>query len=290
MYKLGLIGYPLGHSMSAVIQQAGFKSIGAEGSYDILETPPEDLISRVKFLKVNDYSGFNITIPLKVPISLFLDEIDETANIAGCANTVKILPDKSFKGYNTDIYGFRTAIPNSSRLNGKKAGIIGTGGASRAATVGLIQTGVKEINYYCRNIINSTPMVNSMIDAFPEITFNSYQLQNKIIDLSDLSILVNCTPVGMRGNSMDMTPISKYSLESLPKDALVYDVIYNPIRTLFLQDAEKLGLEIVSGLDMLIYQGAKALEIWTGKTPDFQAMKIAALEELLIKSSNVSID
>ncbi len=258
MYKLGLIGYPLGHSMSAVIQQAGFKSIGETGSYDILETPPNELIDRVKFLKVNNYDGFNVTIPLKVPISLFLDEIDETANIAGCANTVKIMPDKSFKGYNTDIYGFRAAIPNSSRLVGKTAGIIGTGGASRAATVGLIQAGIKVVNYYSRNI---------------------YQLQN-IRNLSDISILVNCTPVGMRGNSMDMMPITRLSLEELPKDALVYDVIYNPMKTLLLKEAESLGLETVSGLDMLIYQGAKALEIWTGKMPDVQTMKIAALEEL----------
>lgn len=279
MYKLGLIGYPLGHSMSAVIQQAGFKSIGETGSYDILETPPNDLIDRVKFLKVNDYDGFNVTIPLKVPISLFLDEIDETANIAGCANTVKIMPDKSFKGYNTDIYGFRAAIPNASRLDGKTAGIIGTGGASRAATVGLIQAGIKVVNYYSRNIINSSAMINSMRNSFPEITFNNYQLQN-IRELSDVSILVNCTPVGMRGNSMDMMPITKLSLEELPKDAIVYDVIYNPMKTLLLKEAESLGLETVSGLDMLIYQGAKALEIWTGKMPDVQTMKIAALEEL----------
>jgi len=279
MYKLGLIGYPLGHSMSAVIQQAGFKSIGETGSYDILETPPNDLIDRVKFLKVNNYDGFNVTIPLKVPISLFLDEIDETANIAGCANTVKIMPDKSFKGYNTDIYGFRAAIPNASRLDGKTAGIIGTGGASRAATVGLIQAGVKVVNYYSRNIINSSAMINSMRNSFPEITFNNYQLQN-IRELSDVSILVNCTPVGMRGNSMDMMPITKLSLEELPKDAIVYDVIYNPMKTLLLKEAEALGLETVSGLDMLIYQGAKALEIWTGKMPDVQTMKIAALEEL----------
>lgn len=279
MYKLGLIGYPLGHSMSAVIQQAGFKSIGEIGSYDILETPPNELIDRVKFLKVNNYDGFNVTIPLKVPISLFLDEIDETANIAGCANTVKIMPDKSFKGYNTDIYGFRTAIPNSSRLVGKTAGIIGTGGASRAATVGLIQAGIKVVNYYSRNIINSSAMINSMRNSFPEITFNNYQLQN-IRNLSDISILVNCTPVGMRGNSMDMMPITRLSLEELPKDAIVYDVIYNPMKTLLLKEAESIGLETVSGLDMLIYQGAKALEIWTGKMPDVQTMKIAALEEL----------
>ena len=279
MYKFGLIGYPLGHSMSAIIQQAGFKSIGETGAYDILETPPNELIDRVKFLKVNDYDGFNITIPLKVPISLFLDEIDETANIAGCANTVKIMSDKSFRGYNTDIYGFRAAIPNASRLNGKTAGIIGTGGASRAATVGLIQAGVKVVNYYSRNIINSSAMINSMRNSFPEITFNNYQLQN-IRDLSDVSILVNCTPVGMRGNSMDMMPITKLSLEKLPKEAIVYDVIYNPMKTLLIKEADSLGLETVSGLDMLIYQGAKALEIWTGKIPDIQTMKIAALEEL----------
>lgn len=279
MVKLALIGYPLGHSLSAVIQQAGFKSIGETGTYEILETPPEMLVERVKYLKVNDYDGFNITIPLKVPISLFLDDIDESANVAGCANTVKIMPDKSFYGYNTDIYGFRTAIQNPNRLSGKTAGIIGTGGAARAATVGLIQAGIKIINYYSRNIINSAQMINSMREAFPDITFNNYQLQ-RIQDLQNVNILVNCTPVGMRGHSADMTPIPFNIMSELKKDTIVYDVIYNPVKTLFLQAAEQLGLETVSGLDMLINQGAKALEIWTGKMPDTQSMKIAALEQL----------
>ena len=279
MYKLGLIGYPLGHSISAAIQKAGFESIGESGTYEILETPPDLLIDRVKYLKVNDYNGFNVTIPLKVPISLFLDEIDETANIAGCANTVKIMPDRSFKGFNTDIYGFWAALPKGIDLNGKTAGIIGTGGASRAATVGLIQAGIKEINYYSRNIINSSQMINSMRDLFPEITFNSYQIQ-MIRDLSDLAILVNCTPVGMRGNSMDQSPVSKFDIEKMNKDSIVYDVIYNPTKTLLLQYAEECGLNTVNGLDMLIYQGAKALEIWTGKQPDVQTMKIAALQAL----------
>ena len=184
MYKLGLIGYPLGHSISAVIQKAGFESIGESGTYEILETPQDYLIERVKDLKVNGYDGFNVTIPLKVPISLFLDEIDETANVAGCANTVKIMPDRSFKGYNTDIYGFWAALPKNVDLTDKTGGIIGTGGASRAATVGLIQAGVKEINYYSRNIINASEMINSMRSTFPEIKFNSYQVQ-MIRDLSD---------------------------------------------------------------------------------------------------------
>lgn len=279
MYKLGLIGYPLGHSISAVIQKAGFESIGESGTYEILETPQDYLIERVKDLKVNGYDGFNVTIPLKVPISLFLDEIDETANVASCANTVKIMPDRSFKGYNTDIYGFWAALPKNTDLTDKTGGIIGTGGASRAATVGLIQAGVKEINYYSRNIINASEMINSMRSTFPEIKFNSYQVQ-MIRDLSDLSILVNCTPVGMRGNSMDMSPVAKYDIEKMNNDAIVYDVIYNPQKTLLLQYAEECGLKTVNGLDMLIHQGAKALEIWTGKMPDVQTMKIAALQAL----------
>ena len=279
MYKLGLIGYPLGHSISAVIQKAGFESIGEAGTYEIMETPPDTLIERIKDLKVNGYNGFNVTIPLKVPISLFLDEFDETANIAGCANTVKIMPDKSFKGYNTDIYGFWAALPKNAGLNGKKAGILGTGGASRAATVGLIQAGIKEINYFSRNIINSAEMINSMRQAFPEIKFNNYQIQ-MLRDLPELAILVNCTPIGMRGNSMDQMPISILDLEKLDKSTIVYDVIYNPTKTLLLQNAEKLGLKTVNGLDMLILQGAKALEIWTDKKPDTQTMKIAALEAL----------
>lgn len=279
MYKLGLIGYPLGHSISAVIQKAGFESIGESGTYEIMETPPDSLIERVKSLKINGYDGFNVTIPLKVPISLFLDEIDETANIAGCANTVKIMDDRSFKGYNTDIYGFWAALPKNIDLSGKSAGIIGTGGASRAATIGLIQAGITEINYFSRNVINAAEMINSMRATFPEIKFNSFQIQ-MLKDLSGLAILVNCTPVGMRGNSMDLSPISKYEIEKMNKNTIVYDVIYNPQKTLLLQYAEEAGLTIVNGLDMLIHQGAKALEIWTGKKPDVQTMKIAALQVL----------
>lgn len=279
MYKLGLIGYPLGHSLSAIIQKAGFESIGTEGSYDILETPPEDLVDRLKFLKSNDYNGFNVTIPLKVPIALFLDAIDETAKIAGCANTIKISENKTLTGYNTDIYGFFAALPKNCNLTGKRAGIIGTGGASRAATIGLIQAGISEIDYFSRNIINAADMINSMRQTFPEIKFNSYQVQ-MIRDLSELSILVNCTPIGMRGNSMDLSPVAMSDIEKMNKNAIVYDVIYNPTKTLLLQYAEECGLKTVNGLDMLIHQGAKALEIWTGKKPDVQTMKIAALEAL----------
>lgn len=279
MYKLGIIGYPLSHSISAAIQKAGFESLGIEGSYDVLETPPEELIPRIKYLKTNGYNGFNVTIPLKVPMSLFLDDIDDYANIAGCVNTVKIEEDKSFTGYNTDIYGFKTAIPAEFNLRGKTASILGTGGAARAAVVGLSERGVKKVDFYTRNIINSRQTLDYMRAKFPDITFNVYQIQN-IRSLRDSAIIVNATPIGMKGFMANEMPLENKDLDNLTPETIIYDIVYNPIKTVLISEAQKRGLRTISGLDMLIYQAQRAIEIWTNKTPDVKLMKIAALEAL----------
>ncbi len=279
MYKLGIIGYPLGHSISAAIHEAAMKSIDVDGVYDVLETPPEDLISRLKFLKTQNYHGFNVTIPLKVPVSLFLDEIDDYSNIAGCVNTVKINADKTLFGYNTDIYGFKMAIPLEVNLKGKNASVLGTGGASRAAVVGLIERGVTEIDMYTRNIINANQTINYLRAQFPEVKFSAYQIQN-IRDLSHTSIVVNTTPIGMRGFMMNESPIEENDIKKLNPDTIVYDVVYNPTKTKLITMAQKAGLRTIGGLDMLIMQAQRAQIIWTGKTPDANMMKIAALEAL----------
>lgn len=279
MFKLGIIGYPLGHSISAIIHGAAMKSIDVEGVYDVLETPPEDLISRIKFLKTQNYTGFNVTIPLKVPVSLFLDEIDDYANIAGCVNTVKINADKTLFGYNTDIYGFKMAIPLECNLKNKNASILGTGGAARAAAVGLAELGVSEIDMYTRNIINSSQTLNYLRAQFPDIKFNAYQIQN-IRDLSHTAIVVNTTPIGMRGYMMNESPIEEDDVKKLNPETIVYDIVYNPTKTKLISMAQKCGLRTIGGLDMLIMQAQRAQIIWTGRTPDAKIMKIAALEAL----------
>lgn len=280
-YKLGLIGYHLSHSISPVIHQAGLESLGIEATYEILETSPEDLISRIKFLKSNDYDGFNVTIPLKVPMALFLDHIDKSADISGCVNTIKIMPDKTFYGYNTDIYGFQKAMPVNIQqsLKGANVSILGTGGASRAAAVALVELGVKQINFYSRNIINASNMVNYLRGAFSNIDFKLYQMQSSNA-LFESAMIVNTTPIGMKGNSADKMPISYEILAKLPTNTVIYDVIYNPAKTLLTKRANDLGIETINGLDMLIHQAAKAQEIWTGKLPNIDKMKIAALESL----------
>ncbi len=279
MNKFGLIGYPLGHSLSAVIHKAGFQSLGINASYDILETPPEDLVDRVKFLKHENYDGFNVTIPLKLPISLFVQEVDKYADIAGAVNTVRINSDKTFSAFNTDASGFKKAIPSDINLAGKTAALLGTGGASRAAVLGLSDLGVSEIAVYTRNIPNAMDYMAYMRRKFPHIVFTAYQI-DAVRDLSKYQILVNTTPIGMLGRSADMTPVEENVLKTLPEGAVVYDVIYNPKKTVLLKNAEKLGYRIINGLDMLVYQAVAAQEIWFGRTPDFNSMKIAALENL----------
>jgi len=277
--KFAVIGYPLGHSLSPIIHKAGFKSANFDGVYEIMETKPEDLVETIKYLKNNNYKGFNVTIPLKLPVALFVDEVDESADIASAINTVLINPDRTMKGYNTDVIGFQDALPKDFDVKDKTAGILGTGGAAHAAAVGLCKLGIKNIRFYTRNIPNSLELLNYMRRVFPNIQFDAFQIEH-IRDLSMVDILVNATPIGMLGHSADMTPVEKMQLATLPEGAIVYDIIYNPRKTVLLSLAEGLGYRTVNGLDMFISQAIASEKIWTGNTPNAETMKIAALENL----------
>ncbi len=281
MIKLGILGYPLGHSLSKVMHEAVLKELGLQGSYEIMETDPEDLIQKVKDIKRLDYTGFNVTIPFKVPMTMMIDDFDEVSNLAGCVNTVKVMPDKSLKGYNTDVYGFVSAINDAQKniIKGKKAVIIGTGGAARAAAIGLCELGVKSVDFYTRNIVNASNMVNFLRSQFVNVSFNLKQVQS-LSDLSDVAILVNATPIGMRGKAMDLTPVDEKILKTMRLGSIVYDIVYNPRKTILLKEAQMAGLDTIDGCEMLIHQGAKAFEIWTGQKPPVSVMKIALLDSL----------
>ena len=278
--KFALIGYPIDYSMSEYIHIAGFKSMGVDATYEILPTTPEELSDRIKYLRTNGYSGFNVTIPLKLPVTLFLDEIDKSAEVVNAINTVMIDPQtNALRGYNTDAKGFISAIPDDFQLYQKTVAVLGTGGAARAAVTALAQKQVKEIRLYTRNIANSLELIDYLRKTFSNITFNSYQI-NKFKDFSDVNLLVNATPIGMSGSAVGYTPAEEDELRTLPCDALVYDVVYNPKKTNLIRLAEKLNLRHINGVDMLVWQAYEAQKIWTGRTPDFKDMKIALLENL----------
>lgn len=280
-YKLALIGYPLGHSLSPVLYETAFREFNMQGSYELIATRSEDLISQIKYLRTNKYFGFNVTIPHKVPLTLFLSKYDEYVNITGSVNTVKIEKDLSLSGFNTDVKGFFEAIPKDVDLKNKKAAVLGTGGAARAVCAGLFKAGVGTIDIYTRNVINSKETIETLRNRFKDIKINA--IQTSLMEgLEDVDILVNTTPVGMKNFNEDVSPVDDKNIESLPESALIYDIVYNPLRTALIAKAIKHNLRYVTGLDMLVHQAVSAFKIWTDKKPDFKEMKIAALEEFLI--------
>ena len=147
-------------------------------------------------------------------------------------------------------------------------------------SVGLKSLGVSEIDFYTRNIIDSHAAIEGFRQKFPEIKINL--IQNEFLKtLEDCAIVVNTTPLGMKGKYADVSPLAENIVKTLPNEGLIYDIVYNPVKTELIKYADKNGKKYIGGLDMLVYQGARAFEIWTGKAPDIDKMKIAALEELL---------
>lgn len=280
-YKLALIGYPLGHSLSPILYETAFKDLGLEGTYEILPTESEDLINQIKFLRSRKYFGFNVTIPHKVPVTLFLSKYDEYVNMTGSVNCVKIEEDMSLSGYNTDVWGFCEAIKDVD-LKGKYAAVLGTGGAARAICAGLYIKGVSKIDIYTRNVLTSKETIDTLRRRFDKIKINA--IQTSLMDtMENVDILVNTTPLGMKNFEENNSPVDDKQIESLKEDAIVYDIVYNPIKTPLISKALKYNKKVVYGLDMLVYQAVRAMEIWSGKRPDSNAMKIKAMEELIIK-------
>jgi len=270
MFKLAIIGYPLGHSLSPVMHNAALKALGIEGEYVMLETPPEKLSERIDFLKESGFRGFNVTIPHKVAVMEFLDSIDSFANAVGAVNTVVIDSNKKLHGYNTDVYGFVSAVPAELRetLKGKKAAVLGSGGAARAVLAGLREMGLEEISVFTRNQEKAHSLSNCHILPM-----------SADVNLSEFSIVVNTTPLGMQGENEGISPLSEDSLATLPADALVYDVVYKPRKTKLLEYAEKRGLKTLGGLEMLILQGAKGFELWTEQVPPVEIMRNSILKD-----------
>lgn len=267
--KLGIIGNPLSHSISPILQETAIETINKEGEYKKFECDVEHLSETVNFLKKNNYLGFNVTIPHKENILKYLDWIDETAEKIGAVNTVKIENEKLY-GYNTDIFGFIEPIKDKKFNN---ASVLGAGGAARAVVFGLDKLKVQNIKIYARDINKANIFINSLKDKINANIFT--ELLSNDLDFSNTDILINCTPLGMKGKFEEQIPTN---LDNINKHSFVYDIVYNPQETLLLKIAKEKHLEYTNGLDMLIYQGAKAFEIWTGEKPDISKMKKSALE------------
>lgn len=263
----GIIGYPLSHSLSPRIHQAAFDHLDLDGKYLVLPTKPEELSSLVEVVRELNIRGINVTIPHKEAIIPFLDEVDEMARLTGAVNTV-INREGRLTGMNTDVDGVAgTFLKAGISPNGRNALVIGAGGAARACCAFMVDVG------------SSVSLVNRSMERAKGLAqhIKGVRVISKSEALrEDYDIIVNCTPLGMKGFP-DRSPIDSSIFR---EGQFVMDTIYNPPLTRFLKEAEKRGAFICSGTDMLIYQAIAAFGVWTGIEPPYEVMAEALREEL----------
>ena len=274
--NLGVMGWPIAHSLSPVLQNAAIEEAGLDYVYISLPVPPEKLKEAVAGLRAMQFTGWNVTIPHKQAIMAELDAVDEDARIIGAVNTV-VNRDGHLTGYNTDFIGFMQPLAQQGFLpKGKEATILGAGGAARAVIWGLLRAKVKRITLGVRNPAKAARLAEEFA-AYGEIQVLHWEDSAFAEHLAVTDLLVNTTPLGMYPHVEGMPPVDWTKLK---KDALVYDIIYTPERTRFLSEAQAHGHANINGEGMLAGQGAAAFTLWTGVAPDLALMKRALHEEL----------
>ncbi|HEX9653055.1 MAG TPA: shikimate dehydrogenase [bacterium] len=263
--RLGLIGYPVGHSVSPLMHQHLLKALNLSGSYESFETAPDQFEERIRALKASDIRGFNVTIPFKRQILALLDEVDESAQLVGAVNSV-FHNNNRLLGFNTDGVGFERALQfHQIDVAKRQAIILGAGGAARAVALALIRGDIRRIYLANRTPGRSLELVEyiSRTGFFNFITIPMAQGEiAKLVDTVDF--IINATPIGMWPDIED-TPLE---FSEMATDLTAIDLIYNPLQTRFLRSAKAAGIKVMDGLDMLIFQGIAAMQIWTGRQVD----------------------
>ena len=276
----GIFGYPLSHSLSPAFQQAAFNHYGLDVRYLAWETPPEGLAEEVAKLRSGDFIGANVTIPHKESVIALLDEVDPLAQSIGAVNTI-VKSGGRLVGHNTDAPGFMRELKEDGGFEpaGKRALLLGAGGAARAAAFALCREGIASITIANRNVSRAEALAsalhNDAVRVFAAVLDNT-TLEPVALEAD---LIVNCTSVGMRHSEAEgQTPLSG---GIIPHDAVVMDMVYNPQNTPFLVGARNAGATALGGMPMLIYQGAAAFEMWTGREAPIDAMFAAGNVALL---------
>jgi len=281
MQRAGIIGYPLGHALSPMIHTAAYEAMGLDVSYEAWSTPPDEVGAAVERLRDDAYLGMNVTVPHKQAVMPFLDEVEESARKIGAVNTVAKQGGR-LVGHNTDRGGYiRALIEAGCPVKGRSVLIIGYGGAERAVAYALAEAGATSIAIAGRraegiaeaiaHLRATAPFPMSLEEVAPGERPLKYACE-----AADL--IVNCTSMGMLHSPAEHeSPIPGTMFN---RGHWVSDIVYNPPETEFLRLAREAGAKPVAGLDMLIYQAAEAIELWTGRTPPVDIMRLAAMRAL----------
>ena len=279
--RVGLIGWPVEHSVSPAMHNAAFEALGLDWRYDLLPVKPGELASELPLLIEQGYRGFNVTVPHKMEALALTQSKDSAAQAVGAANTLVKLEAGSLWAVNTDMSGFwRDLVEHEVARPPADALILGTGGSARAVAFALLIWGWR-VHVLSRDDARARSFAGSLRDSQTEsLQKVAGDFRVDVLPRTELGaragqvkLVVNCTPVGMWPQS-DASPWPDDV--PIPTDSTVYDLVYNPPRTALMAQAEAAGARAIGGLGMLVQQGGLAFELWTQREPPLGVMRAAA--------------
>jgi len=277
--RLGIIGFPIGHSISPLFQQAALDHYGMDATYRAWEVKPDAVAAFVEGLRSPDVLGINVTVPHKEAVIPYLDEFGNSATGAGAVNTI-VNRDGQLSGHNTDGTGFLRALREAGGFDprGRRVLLLGAGGAARGVALALILEGVSHLTIANRTV--SRAEILHKLANVHGITAQAIPLDGPALTLaaSTADLIVNCTTFGMsHGPDEKGSPLSS---AQIPPTALVNDLVYNPLETPLLREAARAGASTLGGIQMLVYQGAASFEMWTGRDAPVAVMLEAAIRAM----------
>lgn len=277
---LAVLGHPIKHSISPLMHNAALARMAVTEAkfsswrYFRFDVPPDDLPNALERLHAAGFFGLNLTVPHKVLAFDLINRVDPAAMPIGAVNTLRRTVS-GWEGFNTDGYGLATAVDETLRIGITDTPVIllGAGGAARGAAVECLQRGCRSLSVANRTAANREALLQQVAAVAPEIPLHGFNPAAPPHDLPEKALVINATSAGLHVD--DPLPIE---ISALPPPAGVYDMIYNPAETKLLAAARSQGIPSANGLSMLVHQGVRALEIWSGATVPVEAMATAVAD------------
>lgn len=266
---VGIIGWPVAHSLSPIMHNAAFQSLGLDWAYVPLPVRPEHLAEAIRGLRGLGFRGANVTIPHKGAVMPLMDELSSAAQAIGAVNTLVVREAGGLVGENTDWLGFLAALRDAGfDPAGKGCAVIGAGGAARAVVYALARAGGHPV-VFNRTLERAIRLMEDFRAAFPDVAFEAHPLEDLCQIGGETALLVNATSLGMWPH-VDTSPWPDDP--PVPSHLRVCDLVYNPLETKLLQQAREAEATAIGGLGMLVHQGATAFRLWTGLEPPVDVM------------------
>jgi shikimate dehydrogenase len=278
---LGIIGYPVSHSLSPLMHNTAIESLGLNYCYHAFEVKPGDIPDAIRGIRAMRIRGINVTIPHKEAVIPLLDEISPETKLMGAVNTISLQGERLI-GHNTDGRGFVQSLKLEARVHPRKKNILilGAGGAARGLAIQLASEGASRIVIANRTYQRAEKLSNDLLQKTGYAASTPLPLEDNVIRdcMTDVDIIINTTSIGMKKKD---PPVLSYDL--LSKRHLVCDIVYHPLETPLLREARKRGARVLNGLGMLIHQGSLSFQIWTGKKFPVDLIRKKLISELTAK-------